>query len=142
MTAYLIKYLTKNDKHRRTIQGRLWGCSRNLSQAGSIIFTFPEYEAFDEWKYIKCPTRDERNYDWCSIKWLPPTYYEALPECELKKEYFNRIRAIRYKYQPPELFFFDDKGNGITLEEAVKRGLPKSQAELHKLELYFDPYVK
>lgn len=35
--AYLAKYLTKFDDTRRTIKGRLWGCSTNLSEQNKLI---------------------------------------------------------------------------------------------------------
>lgn len=36
IAAYLIKYMAKSEEGKRTIKGRLWGCSYNLSQANNL----------------------------------------------------------------------------------------------------------
>ena len=120
MCAYLIKYMTKNDKHRRTISGRLWGASRNLSSAKSIIDTFEEQEAFAEWDGIKCYPQDWRVYEWLQVKWFAPTYFESIPECELAKNYREKIKSIQKGYAPTKNFLFNEKGEPMSPQQAEK----------------------
>ena len=120
MTAYLVKYMTKNDHNRRTIKGRLWGASRNLTAAKAIPQTMEESEAFGEWNSIKCYEQDHRSYDWIQIKWVAPTFFEALPECELSKEYNKRIKTIRTGYAPTKNYLFDENGQPMTFKQAEK----------------------
>lgn len=37
IAAYLAKYMSKKEDDRRTIKGRLWGCSYNLSETNKLI---------------------------------------------------------------------------------------------------------
>jgi hypothetical protein len=37
IAAYLAKYMSKNEDDRRSIKGRLWGCSYNLSETNKLI---------------------------------------------------------------------------------------------------------
>jgi hypothetical protein len=138
MTSYLIKYMTKNDSDRRTIQGRLWGCSRNLSSAKSIYLTMKENEAFQEFKNIPCLPQDQRSYDWVQIKYLSPVYFESLPDCELLQKYRERIRQIRKGYAPTKNFFFDENGNPITYQEAEKKGLKEMDKFLYQFQLEYN----
>jgi len=134
MTSYLIKYMTKNDQHRRIISGRLWGCSRNLSSAKNIFFTLNENEAVNEFNSVKSLPQDVRYYDYCSVKYTAPTFFEALPECELRKKYYAKIKEIRFGKAEDEFSFFNENGEPITFAQAKKVGLPKPQQEIFKLQ--------
>lgn len=37
IAAYLAKYMSKSEDDRRTIKGRLWGCSYNLSESNKLV---------------------------------------------------------------------------------------------------------
>lgn len=37
LAAYLAKYMSKDDEDRRTLKGRLWGCSYNLSASNKLV---------------------------------------------------------------------------------------------------------
>jgi len=123
MVSYLIKYMTKNDKHRRQITGRLWGCSRNLSQVKSIAVTETEQVAFESWKEIHTLPQDLKEYDWLQIKYFAPTYFETLPECYLLNEYRARIKTIQKGYAPTKNFLFDENGQPMKLEQAEEKGI-------------------
>src|SRR3972149_8931096 len=98
MTAYLIKYMTKNDTHRRTIQGRLWGCSRNLSQAQNFYVTFPESDLSQINNELTNSSCRVDNYDWLTVYNLKPLYFESLPECEVLQKYRDKIHTIQKGY--------------------------------------------
>ena len=38
LAAYLIKYMSKNEEGRREIQGKIWGCSKNLNYSNKFVF--------------------------------------------------------------------------------------------------------
>jgi hypothetical protein len=128
--------MTKNDSHRRQIKGRLWGCSRNLSQTKSIALTFPENIAFEEWKQIKTLPQDLKEYDWLQIKYFAPTYFETLPECELLNQYRERIRTIQKGYAPTKNFLFDENGNPMTFEKAEVLGISPMNKFLLQEQLF------
>ncbi len=123
MVQYLIKYMTKNDSKRRMIKGRLWGCSRNLSQAKNIFITEEENIAFETFKSIPTLPQDHKEYDWLQVKYFAPTYFDSLPECELSTKYREQINKIRKGYAPTKHFLFDSDGNPMTFEEGKKKGL-------------------
>lgn len=123
MVNYLIKYMTKNDKHRRKISGRLWGCSRNLSSAKNIFITEEETVAFDAWKDIKTLPQDHKEYDWLQVKYFAPTYFESLPDCELSTKYREQIHRIRKGYAPTKNFLFDENGQPMTVGQAEQKGI-------------------
>jgi hypothetical protein len=43
LAAYLAKYMGKAEDDRRTIQGRLWGCSYNLSASNKLVLEVHSY---------------------------------------------------------------------------------------------------
>jgi hypothetical protein len=43
LAAYLAKYMSKDDDERRSIKGRLWGCSYNLSAANKLVVEVHSY---------------------------------------------------------------------------------------------------
>jgi len=130
MTAYLVKYMTKNDPHRRTIKGRLWGASRNLSSAKAIPLTLEENEAFYEWSQIKCFEQDHRSYDWLQAKWFASTYYESIDEGFISKAYRERIKTIRTGYAPTKNYLFDENGQPMSLEKAEQKGFSPMNKDL------------
>lgn len=62
--AYLVKYITKNDKTGRILKGKVWGCSKPLMQKR---FT-TEIDSTIESNIIKSPRKDT---DYCSIIFVP-----------------------------------------------------------------------
>lgn len=138
MSAYLIKYMTKNDKHRRKISGRLWGASRNLSQAKNISLSFPESEALNEFAAIKTLPQDHKIYEWLQVKYMSPVYFESLPECELSNKYREKINSIRKGYAPTKNFFYDENGQPISYEQAQQKNLPTAQKHIYELQTLFN----
>jgi|SRR3972149_3908425 len=135
MTAYLIKYITKNDKDRRIIQGRLWGCSRNLSQAKNIFVTINENEVGEEGRELTKESYRVDEYDWLTMYSLKPNYFDNLPECEVLHKYRQKIRSIQKGYAPTKNFFYDEDGNPITFENAKKIGLKPIDDLLYQQQL-------
>lgn len=43
LAAYLAKYMSKSDEDRRSIKGRLWGCSYNLSASNKLVLEVHSY---------------------------------------------------------------------------------------------------
>lgn len=107
LEAYLASYMTDESKHegRRQINGRLWGCSQALSKAGRDYLLVDKDELTsitEELKPYALETILEREgkeipeflrYNGLWI--LPDDYFNKLPECELKKIYFNQITEIQ-----------------------------------------------
>jgi hypothetical protein len=135
MVQYLIKYMTKNDKHRRTISGRLWGCSRNLSQAKNIFETYEENEAFAEWKGIETYEQDYKSYDWLQVKYFDEHFFSRLPECSLLDKYRDRIQTIRKGYAPTKNFLFDENGQPMTYEKALEKNFTPANKMLYEEQL-------
>ncbi len=50
IAAYLAKYMGKNEDDRRSIKGRLWGCSYNLSESNKLIV---EVHGTQDTEYLK-----------------------------------------------------------------------------------------
>ena len=83
----------------------------------------PESQALGEWGSLHTLPQDEKNYDWCSIKYLPSVFFEKLPDCELLHDYNHTLRTIRKGYAPEKNFFFDENGKPVSFESAKKKGL-------------------
>ncbi len=135
MTAYLIKYMTKNDDNRRTIQGRLWGCSRNLSQANNFHITLPESELSGMCSELAAQSVRVDEYDWINVFNLRPTYFDNLPECEVLSLYRDKIRSIQKGYTAQSNFFYDHEGQPITYKAANKIGLKPIDKMLYHEQL-------
>lgn len=56
ISAYLAKYMSKNEDDRREIKGRLWGCSVHLSETNKLIVEI----CGDEGQSTVAPLYDER----------------------------------------------------------------------------------
>lgn len=132
MTAYLVKYMTKNDTDRRIIQGRLWGCSRNLSSAKNFHITFPEEEFHGQIDGLSAQSVRVDSYDWLTVYNLKPLYFESLPECEVLQKYREKIRSIQKGYTAEKNFFYGDHGEPLTFEQAKEMSLPQSAIMLHE----------
>ena len=137
MTAYLVKYMTKNDQHRRTIQGRLWGCSRNLSQAHNFFITLSDQELQVETEHLNKNSCRVDNYDWITVYNLKPLYFESLEECEVLNKYREKIHSIQKGYAATRSFFYDENGNPITYNKALKIGLRPSDKMLYEQQKMF-----
>jgi hypothetical protein len=132
LTAYLVKYMTKNDPHRRTIQGRLWGCSRNLSQAKNFHITFDENQLSAEMSGLNNMSVRVDAYDWLTVYNLKPLYFESLPECTVLNLYREKIHSIKKGYTACKDFFYGDNGQPMSFEEACELSLPPIQQALHE----------
>jgi len=135
MTAYLIKYMTKNDNGRRTIQGRLWGCSRNLSQANNFHITFPEEQLSTEQNDLFQKSVRVDQYDWLTVYNLRPTYFENLPECEVLSKYREKIKSIQQGYVADKNFFYDENGNPMDFSRVEKIGMKPTDKALYYEQL-------
>lgn len=123
MANYLIKYMTKNDKDKRIIEGRLWGCSRNLSQAKTFHVTVNDNQINAERYELKKQSYRVDYYDWLSVYNLKPTYFYNMNECEVLEKYREQIKKIREGYAENQNLFFDENGNIMSYIQAVKKGL-------------------
>ena len=123
MTAYLVKYMTKNDESRRKIQGRLWGCSRNLSSAKTFHITFPEEELGVMHNDLSKDSLRVDQYDWLTVFNLKPQYFNSLKECEVLELYRQKLDNIRKGYQWNTNLFTDENGNPISYQNACKMRL-------------------
>lgn len=47
IAAYLAKYMSKNEKDRRKIKGRLWSCSTNLSEKNKLVIELIGSESYE-----------------------------------------------------------------------------------------------
>lgn len=135
LTAYLIKYMTKNDTDRRVIHGRLWGCSRNLSQAKTFHITFPEMELPQVNHDLQKQSVRVDTYDWLTVYNLHTTYFENLPECEVLKGYREKIKSIQKGYVASRDLFFNGEGTAIDYKQAVKMQLPEIQKMVYAEQL-------
>ena len=124
--------MTKNDTNRRTIQGRLWGCSRNLSSAKNFHITFPESEMSATLEGMAEQSVRVDVYDWLTVYNLKPLYFESLPECEITKLYREKIRSIQRGYSAEKTFFYGDQGEPLSFEQAKEMSLPKSAEMLYE----------
>lgn len=135
MTAYLVKYMTKNDNFRRTIQGRLWGCSRNLSQAKNFYVTINENDLSAESHDLNKNSLRVDNYESITVYHLKPLYFESLPECEVLSKYRDKIHTIQKGYAATRNFFYDENGNPLTYNKAKKIGLRQSDLMLYEEQM-------
>lgn len=115
LEAYLTDYMLNDEKHagRRPIQGRLWGCSHGISQAGKkfLLISKEELQAISEdlQQYslaakIKAQGKEPPEFLKFTGYWiLPDNYYKQLPDCELKQQWLEEITALKQKQQK-ELF--------------------------------------
>lgn len=137
MTAYLIKYMTKNDSNRRIIQGRLWGCSRNLSQAKNFHITFTDEDMMAETTPLANQSVRVDQYDYITVFNLKPLYFESLPECEVLKLYREKIHSIQKGYCASKNYFYNENGIEMSFEEAIQNNLPPIQQALHEEQMQY-----
>ncbi|OHB72389.1 MAG: hypothetical protein A2W17_04510 [Planctomycetes bacterium RBG_16_41_13] len=135
MTAYLVKYMTKNDNHRRIISGRLWGCSQNLSQAKNFHLTISEDELSPTYKELEKDSIRVDSYDWLTVFNLKDNYFERMEPCPVLSMYREKIRAIQQGYVADSNLFFNEEGKPMSFESAVKKGLPPAQQALFEEQL-------
>jgi len=112
LEAYLTEYLMNEDKHegRRPIQGKLWGCSHKLSQAGKKYLYLDDEDAqalrmeFDlislQRKYDQAP----RFLDFTDVYLLSPEWWAAQPDSELKQLYLAELKELQPTLPVKSLF--------------------------------------
>lgn len=135
MTAYLVKYMTKNDTDRRTINGRLWGCSRNLSQANNFHITFPEEQLSTESSQLAEESTRVDQYDWLTVFNLRTDYFDRLEPCEVLTKYREKIKQIQKGYVADKNLFFDENGQPMSYAKAEIIGLKPSDKALYYEQL-------
>jgi len=105
--VYLTDYMLNEEKHkgRRAIKGKLWGCSHALSQAGKEYLVIDE----DECNMTQKENNDISLYEryilegkeipeflkFTDIYLTGEQYYKHLPECNLKKLYYDQIQKLK-----------------------------------------------
>jgi len=106
ISAYMAKYMSKNDDERRKINGRLWGCSYNISAANKLSVELPVDEdnnilnplVMGDVKYKQVTTKDKLSGNLIPICDL---YFYKLSDwgkkitgrlCEIYKETLFNIR--------------------------------------------------
>lgn len=97
MSAYLCKYFTKGKEGERTIEGRLWGCSRSLSKARGIRFEMDWAEKKNEEYFLLQDSVKRYAKDFCDSYYMKNDWYKSLQDCELKRLFDARRRLIRKK---------------------------------------------
>lgn len=110
--AYLTDYFLNEEKHagRRKINGKLWGCSHNLSNAGKQYLLLQkdeflqldaELQKFSLYEIKK--NKGEPIPQWLQYSGyyiLPNNYYQSLPECELKQQWLSEMQLLKPTPQP------------------------------------------
>lgn len=101
LTAYAVDYMQKKEKNedgsqKRTIKGRLWGCSRKLSKAGKTFMLIEE----DDAKLIHQLFKDS-NWKSLNIENCPATIYMPTQRGDIYR-YINKDDDI-YKLYKQEL---------------------------------------
>jgi len=111
LEGYLVDYLTNKEKSkdRRKIKGRLWGCSRDLAQAGKrymlldadeLVSLSNELHRYSLRQNIEAKGEEVPEFLNMIGYWmLPLTYYKDLPECDIKTTYFEEIAALKVRQQ-------------------------------------------
>lgn len=109
--AYLTDYMLDDSKHkgRRLITGRLWGCSHSLSQAGKkyLIIDKDEFKSIanelDAYSLatIKTKYKEEvpKFLQYTGYYVLPQNWYNDLPECQLRQQWFSELELLRQTRQ-------------------------------------------
>lgn len=104
---YLSDYFLNESKHegRRPIKGKLWGCSHALSQAGKEFITIDEDESrimqVEEWpnslhyKYLMEGKDTPEFLKFTDIYLTGDNYYKRLPDCNLKRLYFDEVKKLK-----------------------------------------------
>lgn len=95
IAAYLCKYFTKQSEDRRAIKGRLWGCSRTLSNARGIRFEMPWSDMKYEVYHMRKEAIHVHQKDYCESFYMRNNYLRDMPACKLKSIFQARARMIR-----------------------------------------------
>lgn len=95
LAAYLVKYMSKGEKDAQRIEGKVWGCSRNLSSAKK--FESELYgDHYDHYKKLceKYPT-DVFTNDHCEILTLPEKVFLKEISPVWGKDYAKYLGQVR-----------------------------------------------
>jgi hypothetical protein len=102
LAAYLVKYMSKGEKDAQLIDGKVWGCSRNLNKPKR--YEIEAYgDAYSQFARI-CSTYPEQTYktDHCTFVTLPETTFRReLPE-EWSREYLKYLASVKNPNLIPE----------------------------------------
>lgn len=104
----------------RPINGRLWGCSQQLSKARSLsyIVDIPEMRALTQ--EIRADARREVQKKYCNFFELPEDYYEQLSDGQIKHDYELHRAAIRKKRSLKGWEIYGTDGKQITDKKLLR----------------------
>jgi hypothetical protein len=108
--AYLTDYLLneKKGEGRRPIEGRLWGCSHKISQAGKLSLHLTHehrlamlYDMNDLllWNRISLPISKFMDY-----YVMDEHIWKSFPDCELKQLYLQELELLKPTVRAPEFW--------------------------------------
>jgi len=96
---YLIKYFTKNGKDEREIKGRLWGCSRELSNITSPNILLLREQLSYFYDYIRKLGAAEGTGDFAVNYFLPKNFWSKFDNGREKSIYLQQLKKLRSKSQ-------------------------------------------
>jgi hypothetical protein len=95
MAAYLCKYFCKDGAEGGVVDGRLWGCSRTLSNAYSVRCEMGYRDMVGERLGLEQDAIFVKKHDYCTVFYLKDAWFMQLPDCRLRSIIFARLRLIR-----------------------------------------------
>lgn len=99
LAGYLVKYMVKNEKDRRLINGKVWGCSSNLSHKYKVSICEHDHTA----ERIKQAFRDLHKEIWsnehCDYLQLTDSDFNKYVTGEVREQYNAILHKIR-SYSP------------------------------------------
>lgn len=98
--TYLIKYFCKSENDRRIINGRLWGCSYDLSRARKTNIIVDEKESQSIADELRNENHKTIQGDYFYMWLLNREYWKRKDESEMKCVYVNEINKIRHNSFP------------------------------------------
>jgi hypothetical protein len=102
LAAYLVKYMSKGEKDAQTIDGKVWGCSKNLLKPKR--YEIEAYgNAYSEFARI-CSSHQKQVFktDYCTFVSLPEeTFLRELPS-EWRTEYDRYLASVKNPSLIPE----------------------------------------
>ncbi len=101
--AYLCKYLAKNEKDKRPIEGKLWACSYNLSCKNKLTIDSYDIPAAENFQLLDHPEITSMSADFFDIMFFQPSMWKSLPEGVIKRAFNEHLSAIRHDWpaNPP-----------------------------------------
>lgn len=120
MAAYLCKYFTKADSDGRVIGGRLWSCSRTLSNARGIRFEMNTEEMRGESAYLADEAEFVNQRDYCTSYYLTNGHLARLGECRLRDIYRARCKLIRKPEVKNQYEIWSIDGQDLSMDSRIQ----------------------